>query len=102
MMLLRVNALASGHSGIRLETLDLLIDMINNNIIPAIPSQGSVGSSGDLAPLSHLVLAMIGKGKVFLYDDAYGGKDLYKNLAALKVYLQGLVCNQLNWVLKKV
>jgi histidine ammonia-lyase len=77
-MLLRVNALASGHSGIRLETLDLLIDMINNNIIPAIPSQGSVGSSGDLAPLSHLVLAMIGKGKVFLYDDAYGGKDLYK------------------------
>ena len=51
MMLLRVNALASGHSGIRLETLELLIAMINNNIIPVIPSQGSVGSSGDLAPL---------------------------------------------------
>lgn len=69
MMLLRVNALASGYSGIRLETLELLISMINNNIIPVIPSQGSVGSSGDLAPLSHLVLAMIGKGEVQVYKD---------------------------------
>ena len=64
MMLLRVNALAQGHSGIRLSTVELLIDMMNNDIIPVIPSQGSVGSSGDLAPLSHLVLAMIGKGRV--------------------------------------
>ncbi|PKL90114.1 MAG: histidine ammonia-lyase [Ignavibacteriae bacterium HGW-Ignavibacteriae-2] len=69
MMLLRVNALAAGHSGIRVETIQLLIDMINNNIIPVIPSQGSVGSSGDLAPLSHLVLAMIGKGKVQIIKD---------------------------------
>lgn len=69
MMLLRVNALASGHSGIRLETLELLISMMNNNIIPVIPSQGSVGSSGDLAPLSHLVLAMIGKGEVQIFKD---------------------------------
>lgn len=69
MMLLRVNALASGHSGIRLTTLQLLIDMINNNIIPVVPSQGSVGSSGDLAPLSHLVLAMIGKGKVQVFNE---------------------------------
>lgn len=64
MMLLRVNALAKGFSGIRLSTLQLLLDMINRNIIPVIPSQGSVGASGDLAPLSHLVLAMIGKGEV--------------------------------------
>lgn len=64
MMLLRLNTLAKGNSGIRLETLELLMAMINNNIIPVIPSQGSVGSSGDLAPLSHLVLAMIGKGYV--------------------------------------
>lgn len=69
MMLLRVNALASGHSGIRLETLELLISMMNKNIIPVIPSQGSVGSSGDLAPLSHLVLAMIGKGEVQIFKD---------------------------------
>ena len=69
MMLLRVNALASGYSGIRHETLELLISMININIIPVIPSQGSVGSSGDLAPLSHLVLAMIGKGEAQIYKD---------------------------------
>ncbi|MCF6269043.1 MAG: histidine ammonia-lyase [Melioribacteraceae bacterium] len=69
MMLLRVNALARGHSGIRLTTLQLLIDMINNNIIPVVPSQGSVGSSGDLAPLAHLVLAMIGKGKVQIFKE---------------------------------
>ncbi len=69
MMLLRVNALAHGNSGIRLSTLELLIAMINNNIIPVIPSQGSVGSSGDLAPLSHLVLAMIGKGTVQIIDN---------------------------------
>lgn len=69
MMLLRANALAAGHSGIRLKTLQLLIDMMNNNILPVIPSQGSVGSSGDLAPLAHLVLAMIGKGKVQIVED---------------------------------
>ncbi len=69
MMLLRVNALAGGHSGIRLETISLLINFINNNIIPVVPSQGSVGSSGDLAPLAHLVLALIGKGKVQIVKD---------------------------------
>ena len=69
MMLLRVNALAHGNSGIRLSTLELLLAMINNNIIPVIPSQGSVGSSGDLAPLSHLVLAMIGKGEVQIINN---------------------------------
>lgn len=69
MMLLRANALALGHSGIRLSTINLLIDMINNNIIPAVPSQGSVGSSGDLVPLAHMVLAMIGHGKVQVFDE---------------------------------
>lgn len=63
MMILRVNALAKGHSGIRSSTLDALIAMINANIIPVVPSQGSVGSSGDLAPLSHLALALIGRGE---------------------------------------
>ncbi len=69
MMLFRANALAAGHSGIRLETLKLLIEMMNNNIIPVIPSQGSVGSSGDLAPLSHLVLALIGEGEVQVFQN---------------------------------
>jgi histidine ammonia-lyase len=66
MMLLRLNALVKGYSGIRLATLELLVEMINNNIIPVVPSQGSVGSSGDLVQLAHLVLAMIGKGRVQL------------------------------------
>ncbi|MBI3579437.1 MAG: histidine ammonia-lyase, partial [Ignavibacteriales bacterium] len=65
MMLLRINALAKGFSGIRLETVELLVGMLNKDIVPVIPSQGSVGSSGDLVQLSHLVLAMIGKGKVW-------------------------------------
>jgi histidine ammonia-lyase len=85
MMLLRANALASGNSGIRLSTLEHLISMINCNILPVIPSQGSVGSSGDLAPLSHLVLAMIGEGDVQIVknvlDDKFriGKNDLFKS-----------------------
>ncbi len=64
MMALRVNALAKGFSGIRLSTVELLIEMLNRDIIPVIPSQGSVGASGDLVQLAHLVLAMMGKGKI--------------------------------------
>jgi len=69
MMLLRLNALARGYSGIRLSTLELMIEMMKNNIIPVVPSQGSVGSSGDLVQLSHLVLAMIGKGRVYVTNN---------------------------------
>ncbi len=65
MMVLRVNALAKGYSGIRPETIGLLIQMVNRRIIPVIPSQGSVGASGDLVQLAHLVLAMMGKGTVW-------------------------------------
>jgi len=64
MMVLRVNALAKGHSGIRLETVERLLFFINNNIIPFVPSQGSVGSSGDLVQLAHLVLPLIGMGEI--------------------------------------
>jgi histidine ammonia-lyase len=64
MMVLRVNALAKGFSGIRRSTLEALIQMINLRLIPDVPSQGSVGSSGDLAPLSHLALALIGRGEI--------------------------------------
>ena len=62
-MLLRCNALARGNSGIRLKTLQTLIDMINKGIHPVIPQKGSLGASGDLAPLSHIALALIGEGK---------------------------------------
>ncbi|MDH4069182.1 MAG: histidine ammonia-lyase [Ignavibacteria bacterium] len=64
MMLLRANALARGLSGIRVSTVELLLSMLNKGILPVIPSQGSVGASGDLAPLSHMAAAMMGEGKV--------------------------------------
>lgn len=68
MMILRINALAKGCSGIRLSTVDTLIAMLKHDLIPAVPSQGSVGSSGDLAPLSHIALALIGKGTLLHAD----------------------------------
>ncbi len=64
MMFLRINVLAKGFSGISLETLSFLIDLLNKDICPYIPSQGSVGASGDLAPLSHLALLLVGEGFV--------------------------------------
>lgn len=64
MMLLRANALARGNSGIRVATVDTLLAMLAADILPVIPSQGSVGASGDLAPLSHLALGMMGEGRV--------------------------------------
>ena len=62
LMLLRANVLAKGFSGIRPQTLDLLLAMLNADVHPVIPSQGSVGASGDLAPLAHLALALVGEG----------------------------------------
>jgi histidine ammonia-lyase len=63
LMLLRANVLAKGFSGIRAETLDRLVALLNRRVHPVIPSQGSVGASGDLAPLAHLALALIGEGE---------------------------------------
>ncbi len=60
---LRVSALAAGHSGIRVETLDLLTELLNRGVTPVVPSQGSVGASGDLAPLAHMTLTLIGEGE---------------------------------------
>lgn len=65
MLLLRINALAKGFSGVRLETVDFMIRMLNAHVIPIIPSQGSVGASGDLVQLAHLILTMLGKGRVW-------------------------------------
>jgi histidine ammonia-lyase len=62
-MLIRANTLARGHSGIRLETLQLLIDMLNAGVHPIIPQKGSLGASGDLAPLAHMALPIIGHGE---------------------------------------
>lgn len=64
MMLIRANTLSKGHSGIRLETINLLLALLNRNILPLIPSKGSLGASGDLAPLAHMSLPLLGIGQV--------------------------------------
>ena len=65
MMLLRANSLAKGHSGVRALVIDTVCEMLNRGVTPVIPSQGSVGASGDLAPLAHLALSLIGEGECF-------------------------------------
>jgi len=77
MMLLRANSLAKGLSGVREAVIDLLCEMLNRGVHPVVPSQGSVGASGDLAPLAHLALAMIGEGEaVFENARMSGGEAL--------------------------
>ncbi len=73
MMLLRANSLSKGHSGVRAIVVDTLCEMLNRGVTPVVPSQGSVGASGDLAPLAHLALALIGEGECF---DEKGGRIL--------------------------
>lgn len=63
-LLLKINSLARGHSGIRIETIRMLSRMLAKNLIPIVPERGSVGASGDLAPLAHLAMALIGEGEV--------------------------------------
>lgn len=77
-MLLRCNALARGNSGIRLETLLTLIEMLNKGVHPIIPEKGSLGASGDLAPLAHIVLTMIGEGKAEYQGEMMSGKEAMK------------------------
>jgi histidine ammonia-lyase len=63
---LRIQSLAKGYSGVTAELIDMLIEMYNRGVVPAIPEQGSVGASGDLAPLAHLALVVMGEGQAFL------------------------------------
>jgi histidine ammonia-lyase len=73
MMLIRANTLAKGHSGIREETLRLLLEMLNRGVYPLIPEQGSLGASGDLAPLAHMALPLIGEGEAFYKGERMSG-----------------------------
>jgi len=70
LLLLRLNSLAAGHSGVRLEVVDLLVDLLNRQLVPFVPEQGSVGASGDLAPLAHVAYALIGEGAFVSRDGA--------------------------------
>lgn len=74
-MLLRANALAKGYSGIRVGTVDLLLQLLNRGIHPVIPEQGSLGASGDLAPLAHMVLPMLGLGEVEYKGEVIPAKE---------------------------
>ncbi len=67
-MALRANVLAKGHSGVRLETLETLLALLNRRVHPVVPSRGSVGASGDLAPLAHLALVLVGEGEAFVEE----------------------------------
>lgn len=88
MMILRANALVRGYSGVRLETLQLLLDLINYGITPIVPSQGSVGASGDLAPLSHLALVLVGEGKAIYKGETLSGADALQHAGLKPVVLQ--------------
>src|SRR5512133_3867981 len=74
-MLLRANALAKGTSGARIETVELLLECLSRGIVPRVPSRGSVGASGDLAPLAHLALPLIGEGDAWYEGDLMTGAE---------------------------
>ncbi|MHB1242215.1 MAG: histidine ammonia-lyase [Gaiellaceae bacterium] len=74
-MLLRANALAKGYSGARIETVELLIECLNRGVLPRVPARGSVGASGDLAPLAHLALPLVGEGHAWFEGALLSGAD---------------------------
>jgi histidine ammonia-lyase len=74
-MLLRGNALAKGNSGARIETVELLLECLNRGVLPYVPSRGSVGASGDLAPLAHLALPLVGEGRAWFEGTLVDGAD---------------------------
>ena len=86
MLLLKVQSLAYGHSGVQLTTVDRLVDMFNNNILPVIFQKGSLGASGDLAPLAHMSLSLIGEGEVNILD-----RECYKRIKSSEIL------KQMNW-----
>ncbi|MBP1552513.1 MAG: aromatic amino acid lyase, partial [Oscillospiraceae bacterium] len=77
-MLLRINNLSKGFSGIRLETIETMVEMLNKGVTPYIPQKGSLGASGDLAPLSHMVLPMLGLGMAWYEGDLLPGAEAMK------------------------
>lgn len=88
-MLLRANSLCKGYSGVRVSTVTMLAEMLNHRIYPAVPAKGSVGASGDLAPLSHMVLVMLGEGQAFLEGRLVSGKEALAKAGLSPVSLGG-------------
>ncbi|MBM4165384.1 MAG: histidine ammonia-lyase [Ignavibacteria bacterium] len=90
MILLRANALAAGYSGVRVEVVEMLLAMLNKQVHPVVPSKGSVGSSGDLAPLSHIASVMIGEGWAAIgeYGEVVTGKEALEQMKIPPLILQ--------------
>ena len=80
MMLLRANVLALGFSGIRFEIIEMLCQMLNRGVHPVVPEKGSVGASGDLAPLAHLALSLIGEGEAFSEGERMASSDALRRM----------------------
>lgn len=95
-VLLRANVLALGHSGVRPVIIDLLAEMLNRGVHPVIPERGSVGASGDLAPLSHLALVLIGEGEAMVGGERVPGAEALRRVGLEPVTLEakeGLALN---------
>ena len=80
MLLLKVQSLSYGHSGVQLITVERLVDMFNNNIIPVVYEQGSLGASGDLSPLAHMCLPLLGLGEVEIDNEIINGEQLMQRM----------------------
>src|SRR2546426_3796452 len=88
MMLLRANVLTLGFSGIRLEIIEMLCELLNHHVSPVIPEKGSVGASGDLAPLAHLALSLIGEGEAFFQCERMESREALRRAGLKPVELQ--------------
>jgi histidine ammonia-lyase len=88
LMLLRANVLSGGYSGIRESTLELLVQMLERSVVPVVPEKGSVGASGDLAPLAHLALVLIGEGEAFYRGERLPGRDALSRAGLEPVVLE--------------
>lgn len=87
MMLLRANVIAKGYSGARPELVDLILQMLNADVYPPVPEQGSVGASGDLAPLAHLALSLIGEGTLIKADREDAAAKILREIGAEPIVL---------------
>jgi histidine ammonia-lyase len=87
-MLLRANTLAKGNSGARIETVELLLACLDSAVLPVVPSRGSVGASGDLAPLAHLALPLVGEGEAWFAGERLAGRDALQRAGLQPVRLE--------------
>ncbi|WP_411025935.1 aromatic amino acid lyase, partial [Salmonella sp. s54833] len=93
---IRINTLMRGHSGVRVDTLQALAARLNGGIVPVVPQLGSVGASGDLAPLSHLAIVRLGGGEAFFRGERLPGAEARRRagLAPIRLsYKEGLALN---------